>query len=57
MRAAAGRRIATIAAASAALPAADWRRLAGAAGLLDLLAADVRARSRAAQSEEGPDGA
>ena len=50
MRAAAGRRITAIAAAISALPAADRRRLAAAAGLLDRLAADVRARSRAAQS-------
>ena len=44
-----GRAVA-IAAAISALPAADRRRLAAAAGLLDRLAADVRARSRAAQS-------
>ena len=50
MRAAAGRRITAIAAAISALPAADRRRLAAAAGLLERLAANVRARSRAAQS-------
>jgi DNA-binding MarR family transcriptional regulator len=50
MRAAAGRRITTIAAAISALPPADRRRLAAAAGLLDQLAADVRSRSRAAES-------
>jgi DNA-binding MarR family transcriptional regulator len=42
MRAAAGRRIATIASAIAGLPAADRRRLAAAAGLLDRLAAHIR---------------
>jgi DNA-binding MarR family transcriptional regulator len=47
MRAAAGRRIATIATAISALPGADQRRLAAVAGLLDRLAADVRERSRA----------
>jgi DNA-binding MarR family transcriptional regulator len=54
MRAAAGRRIATIAAAIAALSATDRRRLASAAGLLDRLAADVRVRSRPVHSAEGP---
>ena len=43
MRAAAGRRIAAIARAIADLPAADRRRLAAAAGLLDRLAAHIRA--------------
>lgn len=47
MRAAAGRRIATIAAAIRGLPPADRRRLAEAADLLDLLARDIRDRSRA----------
>jgi DNA-binding MarR family transcriptional regulator len=45
MRAAAGRRIAAIASALADLPAADRRRLAAAAGLLDPLAAQIRAVS------------
>jgi DNA-binding MarR family transcriptional regulator len=56
MRAAAGRRIATIAAAISALPAADRRRLASAAGLLDRLAADIRVRNRAADSDGEPHG-
>ena len=42
MRAAAGRRIAAIAAALADLPAADRRRLVAAAGLLDAVATAVR---------------
>jgi DNA-binding MarR family transcriptional regulator len=41
-RAAAGRRIAVIAAAISGLPAADRRRLAAAAGLLDRLAETIR---------------
>jgi len=56
MRAAAGRRIATIAAAISALPAPDRRRLAAGAGLLDRLAADVRARIPAIQSGAEPGG-
>jgi DNA-binding MarR family transcriptional regulator len=47
MRAAAGRRIAAIAAALATLPAADRRRLVAAAGLLDQVATAVRERSPA----------
>jgi DNA-binding MarR family transcriptional regulator len=43
-RAAAGRRIAAIASAISDLPAADRRRLAAAAGLLDVLAASIRGR-------------
>jgi DNA-binding MarR family transcriptional regulator len=43
MRAAAGRRIATIARAVEELPAADRRRLAAASGLLDRLAVAIRA--------------
>lgn len=43
MRAAAGRRIAAIATAISDLPAADRRRLAAAAGLLDRVAAQIRA--------------
>jgi DNA-binding MarR family transcriptional regulator len=43
MRAAAGRRIAAIAAAIETLPAADQRRIAAAAGLLDQVARAVRA--------------
>jgi DNA-binding MarR family transcriptional regulator len=43
MRAAAGRRISTIASAIADLPAADRRRLAAAVDLLDQLAAHIRA--------------
>ena len=50
MRAAAGRRIDTIAVAITALPAADRRRIANAAGLLDRLAADVWERSRSERS-------
>jgi DNA-binding MarR family transcriptional regulator len=45
MRAAARRRIVTIADAIAALPAAEQRRLAAAAGLLDELAGIIRRRS------------
>jgi len=56
MRAAAGRRIATIAAAISALPAADRRRLAAAAPLLDRLAAGVRERCRAVGAEGEFDG-
>jgi DNA-binding MarR family transcriptional regulator len=42
MHAAAGRRLASIAAAISGLPAADRRRIAASAGLLDRLAAEVR---------------
>jgi len=42
MHAAAGRRIAAIAAAISGLPAADRRRIATSAGLLDRLAAEIR---------------
>jgi DNA-binding MarR family transcriptional regulator len=42
MRAAAGRRISAISAALAELPADDQRRLAGAAGLLDVVASVIR---------------
>jgi DNA-binding MarR family transcriptional regulator len=42
MRAAAARRISAIAEAVERLPAADRRRIAGSAGLLDRLAADIR---------------
>ena len=48
MRTAAGRRIAGIAGAIGSLPAADRRRLAAAAGLLDQLAGTIRDRNRGA---------
>ena len=44
MRAAGARRISAISAAIESLPAADQRRIAAAAGLLDRVAATVRAR-------------
>jgi DNA-binding MarR family transcriptional regulator len=47
MRAAAGRRISAIASAIAELPAADRRRLAASAGLLDRLAKAVREADQA----------
>jgi DNA-binding MarR family transcriptional regulator len=47
MRAAAGRRISAIASAIAELPAADRRRLAASAGLLDRLAKTIREAGQA----------